>query len=148
MSSEAQVALIVGIIAAVSGLVGALGGTALGWWLNVNAERRTEKRAAFVELLSAIDGCQHTAIVLHTAVVQGWDKQDLDRQRDLMNAALGRVDTAVTVACLVIDDEPTLRAGMTACIDELDMAQRGDEYKSVLNPAYSEILALAKKELR
>jgi len=149
MSAEAQVALIVGIIAAVSGLAGALGGTALGWFLTVRSERRGEKRAAFVELLTALDACQHACQRLAWAIAA----DDYEAKVNALDAAvdsINRVDSAVSVAALTVGVEhmATLRLATTASIAELDNAKAGVMSKSVIpDGAWNPILALAKKEL-
>jgi hypothetical protein len=149
VSSEAQVALIVGIIAAVSGLAGALGGAALGWFLTATSERRGEKRAAFVELLTALDGCQHACQRLAWAIAADDDEAKV-KALDAAVASIHRVDSAVSVAALTVGAEhmATLRLATTASIAELDNAKGGVLSRSVIpDGAWNPILALAKKEL-
>lgn len=149
MSSEAQVALIVGIVSAVSALVGALGGTALGWWLNKKSERRGEKRAAFVELLSAMDECQQVCTVLSVLVAGGKADPELAGPRSHVIAAMHRVGTAGNLAMLAVspEHEEVLRRGPMACVEELRNANHGTDTTGITE-AKRPILELGRRELR
>ena len=148
MSSEAQVALIVGIIAAVSGLAGVLGGTTLGWLLTVRSERRNEKRAAFAGLLTALDACQHACRRLGWTIASGDDAEKV-QALDAAVESIDRVDAAVTVAVLAVGTEhvATLRLATTASINELANVQAGSSMTVIPDQAWNPILELAKKEL-
>src|SRR4029077_8714777 len=105
------------------------------------------KRAAFVELLSAIDGCQHACLRLAWALTAG-DQEEILRQMERSLNALNRVDTAVSVTALTVGPEhmQTLRNGMVACIQELDNARKGSPYTTATAGAWNPILELARKE--
>ncbi len=127
MSSEAQIALIVGVIAAASGLIGVLGGTVLGWWLNGRTERRGEKRAAFVELLSAMDECQQACTMLSIGVSGGRADVELLGARSKLVDAYHRVETASNLAMLAVgrEHEQVLRDGAIVCVEEGKNANHG-----------------------
>ena len=149
MSTEAQVALIVGLIAAASGLVGALGGTVLGWMLNGRTERRGEKRTAFVELLSAMDACQHACSVLSILESQGKTDLELAPSRSKLVEAMARVETAGNLAMLAVvrEHEQVLRNGTIACGQEATDANHGKSTMRIVE-AQRAILELGRKELR
>jgi hypothetical protein len=117
MSSEAQVALIVGIITSVTALVGALGATIVGWFLNRKSEIRLEKRAAFAEFLAAIDACQ-IRLVTVTLVMAANDQAARQREAEMMLTMLNRVDTARSVAALALSSRhhDVLDNAVNACI--------------------------------
>ena len=159
MSSEAQVALLVGIIAAVvalvvgivsaaSALVGALGATIVGWFLNRKTQVRTDKRAAFVEFLSAMDECQHTALDLRIAVAAK-DTDEVARLKVRVAAAIKRVDTARSVAALDLPSQhlTTLNDAVMACIKETHNAVRDPSASLLIHEAWKAVLALAQKEI-
>jgi hypothetical protein len=117
MSSEAQVALIVGIVSALAALVGALGATLVGWVLNRKSEIRREKRAAFVELLAAIDACQMRLVFVRVAM-EAHDKTGRQREAELMLTMMNRVDIARSVAALALPSRhhETLDNAVNACL--------------------------------
>jgi hypothetical protein len=127
MTPDAQVALIVGIIAGVAALAGALGGTGLGWWLNRSSERRSEKRAAFVELLSAMDNCQQACNLVSIGVTRKSSDAELNPYRTRALEAAHRVETAGNLAILSVgpEHEQTLKNGMLACANEVRNANHG-----------------------
>jgi len=160
LSTEAQVVLIVGIISAVvallvgviaagSALVGALGGTGLGWWLNRSSERRAEKRAAFVEFLSAMDNCQQACTELSIAVEAKKAEHLLGPPRGRVVIAVHRVETAGNLAMLAVgpEHEQVLRNGMIACTEEVKNANHGVDTMGIVN-ARRPIFELGRKELR
>ncbi len=149
VSTEAQVALIVGIISAAAGLIGALGGTAIGWWLNNKSERRSEKRASFVELLAAMDNCQQACTELSVAITGGKAEHDLGRPRDRLVIAVHHVETAGNLAMLAVgpEHEELLRNGMIACAEEVKNANHGVDTMGIVE-ARRPILELGRKELR
>jgi hypothetical protein len=148
MSSEAQVALVVGIVSAIAALSGALGGTLLGWVLNRRTQTREEKRAAFVELLSAMLDCQHGALRLHQAM-QGTVPAETKRERDLMLAAVRRVDTASNIAALALSaqHDQALNDAVTACVNAYIKAAEPPPMTSNLDTTLHAVRALARREL-
>jgi hypothetical protein len=149
MTPDAQVALVVGIVAAAAALAGALGATITGWFLGQKSAVRAEKRAAFVELLAALDNCQHVALHLQQAMLNK-EPTELRQQRDLMRTALSRVDTACSIAVLSLEakHEGTIRAAMTASVEEYTLAVRPEKYATVIPAAWKAIVALGRNELK
>lgn len=149
MSSESQVALIVGITSATSALIGALGGTGIGWWLNGKSQRRAEKRTAFVELLSAIDECQHACNELSVLIRVPAAEPDLGPNRVRALAAVNRVETAGNMVILSVgrDREQIMKGGMIACAKELAHANHGVDTMGIVE-ARIPVLELARNETR
>jgi hypothetical protein len=142
------ISAIVGIISAGSALAGILGGTALGWILNRRTQIREEKRAAFVELLSAMNDCQHGARRMGAAITINNDVEKL-RQVELMDAGIRRVDTAHSVAALALSRRhyETLNEAVAACLIEYQNVIAHKDQRSVIPKAWKAVLDLAQQEL-
>jgi hypothetical protein len=149
MSSEAQVALIVGVVSAVAALVGAMGGTALGWWLNRKNERRSERRAAFVDLLTSMTRCHQVSRDLVTRIKIAASQQDIDRTALEVSDAMDRVDHAVNTALLAVRSRhlEVLAIAQKACHQEAQAASRGEESEAIKKATVA-IVMLAWGELR
>jgi hypothetical protein len=145
--SETLWAVIVGGLLTLSG---GLGGTALGWWLNGRSERRGEKRSAFVELLTAMDGCQQACSELSTFISQARTDLELLGPRAKLVAAMNRVETASNLAILAVgrEHEKVLRNGAIACGSEAKVANHGGPDTMAIQEAWWPILELGRSELR
>ncbi len=131
-------------------LVGALGGTALGWWLNGKSERRGEKRSAFVELLTAMTECQQACSELSTFTSQGQTDLQLQGPRTKLVAAMNRVERASSLSMLAMgrQHEKVLRNGAAACASESTIANHGGPDTMAIQEAWWPILELGRRELR
>jgi hypothetical protein len=135
LSTEAEVVLVVGLISATAGLIGALGGTVIGSWLNGRSQRRSEKRAAFVEVLAAMHDCQQACTELSIAIT-GERADQVGRLRDRLVIAVHRVETAGNLAMLAVgrEHEEVFRNGMIACAEEVKTANHRDDSRGSRPP--------------
>ena len=157
MSSEAQVALVTGVFT----LAGLLGGAVIGWFTNRSRQARSEKRAAFLELLAAIDACSLSLMRLRMAAGLG-DREDFKLKADLMMQSIGRVDAARTVVALILPatarsvlDNAVMGSAQAAehTTSSLKATFLGtplpppDPSETTLQEAFKQVLELAKEEL-
>jgi hypothetical protein len=127
----------------------ALAGVWLGWWLSRRTEKRGEKRAAFVEVLSAMDNCQQACNELSAAITGKMAESLLVIPRSRAAAAINRVETAVNLAIFAVGPEhaQTLKNGTMACAEELRNANHGVDTMGIVE-ARIPIEKLARNETR
>lgn len=92
------------MVAVLGTLAGVVIGTVLGWWLKARSDSQrdlhAEKRAAYVELIQALNSFEHSLIPLSSSLksgVVGAVPAAADRSREY----LARVDAAVSVVRLL-----------------------------------------------
>jgi hypothetical protein len=144
------------LITAGSTIIAGLGGTFLGFRLKANSDQeqwwREQKKAAYVELLTALDHFQHTA--MRFEVARNVDPQSEEAQAALRESFAGveRVDAALSAVHLVLSesDGGVLDGVVTVCaaiLDDVTTGQPDDNSQKALYAKVIEVRDLARRDV-